>query len=147
VRDALAKARIGGGAQPQEIDADGGSADRADDQRAVVVAERGADVRAVGVVGRIEREDVAEEVVVALGVAAPVGQADGHVIPRGHPTRLWVRWWSRIRFTRCSVSGLRFCMCVVVAPVACMSATAGASAACRCPRMRPIAARGRLSGR
>src|SRR3954468_21876945 len=30
--------------------------------------------------------------------------ADGHVIPRGRPTGLWVRWWSRIRFTRFAVS-------------------------------------------
>jgi hypothetical protein len=50
-------------------------------------------------------------------------------------------------FTRFMASGLRFCMCVVVAPGACMCATAGASVACRCPRMRPIAARSRLSGR
>ena len=79
--------------------------------------------------------------------AAAAGSADGHVIPQGCPTSLWVRWWSRIRSIRCAGSGLRFCMCVERLPVACMCATAAGSVACRCLRRRPIVVRSRLIGR
>ena len=62
-------------------------------------------------------------------------------------TRLWVRWWSRIRFIRLPVSGLRFCMCVVSRPVACMCAMAAAVGMSRWMRWRQIVVWCRPSGR
>ena len=46
-----------------------------------------------------------------------------------------------------SVSGLRFCMCGVSRPVACMCAMAAGGGTSRWMRRRPIAARSRRSGR
>ena len=42
---------------------------------------------------------------------------DGRVILRGRPAAFWVRWWSRIRFIRCSGSGSTCCMPVAMARV------------------------------
>ena len=81
------------------------------------------------------------------GQLRPLGDPDGHVIPRGHPTSLWVRWWSRTRFIRSAASGLRFCMCAVSLPVACMCAMAAGAGTLRWRRTRPIAAQSRRSGR
>ena len=76
-----------------------------------------------------------------------LGDPDGQGIPRGCPTGLWVRWWSRIRFIRFMVSGLRCCSCVVGAPVACMCVQPGGWAASRCRRTRRTVGLSRRLGR
>ncbi len=59
---------------------------------------------------------------------------------RGCLACLWVRWWSRIRFIRLPVSGLRCCWSVVAGRGACLCATRAGGGTSSWLRTRPIAA-------
>ena len=72
---------------------------------------------------------------------------DGHVIPQQLVAVLQIRSSSGIRSTRCVGSGLTCCACDGSAPGDRMWSTVARWATWSCPRMRPIVARSRPSGR